>query len=122
MDGYTISRLAMAAGVSVHVVRDYVLRGLVQPAQRTPSGYGLYDEQALARLRLVRALFEAGIGLDELTRLCHALDGGGDATEFLARLRARITARRERLTALDRQLAGMASAAGACLDAESPHG
>ena len=30
MDDYTISRLAGAAGVSVHVVRDYVLRGLVQ--------------------------------------------------------------------------------------------
>ena len=26
----------MAAGVSVHLVRDYVLRGLAQPAQRTP--------------------------------------------------------------------------------------
>ena len=49
MDDYTISRLAGAAGVSVHVVRDYVLRGLVHPARRTPGGYGLYDEQALAR-------------------------------------------------------------------------
>jgi len=35
MDGYTISRSAMAAAVSVHVVRDYgALRGLAQPAQR----------------------------------------------------------------------------------------
>lgn len=41
MDGYTTSRLADAAGVSVHVVRDYVLRGLVHPARRTPGGYGL---------------------------------------------------------------------------------
>lgn len=37
MDGYTISRLADAAGVSVHIVRDYVLRGLVHPARRTPD-------------------------------------------------------------------------------------
>ncbi|NOM13140.1 mercuric resistance transcriptional repressor protein MerD, partial [Klebsiella pneumoniae] len=28
MNAYTISRLAEDAGVSVHVVRDYVLRGL----------------------------------------------------------------------------------------------
>ena len=114
MDDYTISRLAGAAGVSVHVVRDYVLRGLVHPARRTPGGYGLYDEQALARLRLMRALFEAGIGLDELNRLCHALDADGDAAECLARLRTWLAARRERLESLDRQLAGMADANVEC--------
>ena len=114
MDDYTISRLARTAGVSVHVVRDYVLRGLVHPARRTPGGYGLYDEQALARLRLMRALFEAGIDLDELARLCHALDADGDAAECLARLRTWLAARRERLESLDRQLAGMADANVEC--------
>lgn len=73
MNAYAISRLARDAGVSVHVVRDYVLRGLLHPAHRTESGYGIYDAQALVRLRFVRAAFEAGIGLHELTRLCHAL-------------------------------------------------
>jgi MerR family transcriptional regulator, mercuric resistance operon regulatory protein len=114
MDDYTISRLAGAAGVSVHVVRDYVLRGLVHPVRHTPGGYGLYDEQALARLRLVRALFEAGIGLDELARLCHALDADGDAAECLTRLRTWLAARRERLESLDRQLAGMVDANAEC--------
>ncbi|TAM55901.1 MAG: MerR family DNA-binding transcriptional regulator [Paraburkholderia sp.] len=46
MHGYTIPRLADAAGVSVHVVREYVLRGLVHPERRTPGGYGLHGEQA----------------------------------------------------------------------------
>jgi len=55
-----VSKLAQDAGVSVSVVRDYVLR----------------------------ALFEAGIGLSELVRLCHALDGqSGDAGDCLAHLR-----------------------------------
>ncbi len=49
MDSYTTYRLAAAAGVSVHVVRDYVVRGLLHPARRTPGGYGLYGEPALAR-------------------------------------------------------------------------
>jgi MerR family mercuric resistance operon transcriptional regulator len=35
MYAYTISRLAEDAGVSVHVVRDYVLRGLLHPARCT---------------------------------------------------------------------------------------
>lgn len=112
MNAYTISKLAEDAGVSVYVVRDYVLRGLLHPARRTQSGYGIFDASALARLRFVRAAFDAGIGLDALTRLCHALDGGGDdAVACLGRLRLQIAARREALMAVDRQLAKMAFAA-----------
>ncbi len=122
MDAYTISKLAFEAGVSVHIVRDYVVRGLLHPAQRTDSGYGIYDAQALGRLRFVRAAFEAGIGLHELTRLCHALDGGaGDAGECLAHLRLLISSRLETLALLDRQLARMAGPACPQAEAESHH-
>lgn len=31
MNAYSISRLAEDAGVSVHIVRDYMLRGLLHP-------------------------------------------------------------------------------------------
>jgi MerR family mercuric resistance operon transcriptional regulator len=50
MDAYTISKLASEAGVSVHILRDYVVRGLLHAAQRTNGGYGIYDAQALGRL------------------------------------------------------------------------
>lgn len=110
MNAYTISKLAKDADVSVHIVRDYVMRGLLKPARRTPNGYGIFDASGLARLRFVRAAFLAGIGLDALTRLCHALDGGDDdAGACLEYLRLQIAARREVLTAADRQLAKMAS-------------
>ncbi|WFC40267.1 mercuric resistance transcriptional repressor MerD [Pseudoxanthomonas sp. SE1] len=109
MNAYTISRLAEDAGVSVHVVRDHVLRGLVHPARRTESGYGIFDEQSLARLRFVRAAFEAGIGLDVLARLCRALDAadGADAVAQLAGLRQQLERRRESLADLEAQLAAM---------------
>ncbi len=49
-------------------------------------------------VRIVRAAFETGIGLRELTRLCHALVGGaGDADECLAHLRLLISSRLETL-------------------------
>ena len=32
MSAYTVSRLALDAGVSVHIVRDYLLRGLLRRA------------------------------------------------------------------------------------------
>lgn len=107
MEPYTTSKLATAAGVSVHIVRDYVVRGLVHPVCRTPGGHGLYDHRMLARLRLVRALFEAGIDLDELAPLCQALDADGDATEILTNLRLQLETRRQRLAAVDRQIAAM---------------
>ncbi len=62
MSAYTVSRLALDAGVSVHIVRDYLLRGLLRPVAYTTGGYGLFDDTALQRLRFVRAAFEAGIG------------------------------------------------------------
>lgn len=99
-----------------------MVRGLLRPASHTSGGYGLYDGAALKRLRFVRAAFEAGIGLNELTRLCHALDQrGGNAGECLARLRLLIAARCETLAALDRQLVSMACATRHQTEAESHH-
>lgn len=74
MTTLTVSELAQAAGVSVHIVRDHVLRGLVRPVTRSPGGYRLYDDRAVERLRLVRQAFEAGMSLGELTKLFRALD------------------------------------------------
>src|SRR3546814_3162750 len=46
MSAYTVSRLALDAGVSVHIVRDYLLRGLLRPVACTPGGYGLLDRKS----------------------------------------------------------------------------
>ena len=86
MNVYTVSRLAPDAGVSVHVMRDYMPRGLLRSVQRTAAGYGLFDAQALQRLYFVRAALDAGIGLDMLTRLCQAQNAtnGDEALAHLA--------------------------------------
>ncbi|WP_072282158.1 mercury resistance co-regulator MerD, partial [Salmonella enterica] len=96
MNAYTVSRLALDAGVSVHIVRDYLLRGLLRPVACTPGGYGLFDDAALQRLCFVRAAFEAGIGLDALARLGRALGaaGGGRAGAARAPLRRFVGGRR----------------------------
>lgn len=109
MSVYTVSRLAHDAGVSVNVVRDYLLRGLLRPVARTTGGYGLFDADALQRLCFVRAAFEAGIGLDTLGRLCRALDvaDGDEAAAHVAALRQLIEHRRQSLAKLDAQLASL---------------
>lgn len=110
MNAYTVSRLAHEAGVSVHVVRDYKVRGLLRPVARTAGGYGVFDAAALQRLCFVRAALEAGIGLDLLTRLCRALDtaDGEEASARLADLCRLVERRRLALAKLDAQLSELA--------------
>lgn len=109
--------------MSVSVVRDYVLRGLLRPSGRTAGGISIYDAHALARLRFVRAMLEAGISLAELRDLCHALDGRThDAGEFLAGLRAHVAARAAALAVLGQQLEAMESALRSGTKKPSPGG
>ena len=112
MNAYTVSHLALDAGVSVHVVRDYMLRGLLRPVACTTGGYGLFDAAALQRRGFVRAAVEAGIGLNALVRLCRALDAadGDGASAQLAVLRQLVECRREALASLEMQLAAMRTA------------
>ncbi|MBO2007386.1 mercury resistance co-regulator MerD [Serratia marcescens] len=110
MNAYTVSRLALDAGVSVHIVRDYLLRGLLRPVA-CHGGYGLFDDAALQRLARAAA-FEAGIGLGALARLCRALDAANcdETAAQLAVLRQFVERRREALANLEVQLAAMPTA------------
>lgn len=57
---YTIKEAAARSGVSVPLLRAWERRyGIVEP-ERTASGYRLYDEVALARLRTMRRLVDEG--------------------------------------------------------------
>lgn len=57
---YTIKEAASRAAVSVQVLRAWERRyGVVQPA-RSESGYRLYDEVAIDRLRAMRRLIDDG--------------------------------------------------------------
>lgn len=109
MNAYTISRLAQDAGVSAHVVRDYVLRGLLQPTGRTACGYWVFDERSLERLRFLRAAFEFGIGLDELRRLFQAVDARNSAAVMACaeRMNRLIAARQELLSVVKAELADL---------------
>jgi DNA-binding transcriptional MerR regulator len=68
-DHYRIGELARLSGLSVKTIRFYSDRGLVPPAGRTEGGYRVYDERALARLELIRALRELGASLADVERV-----------------------------------------------------
>ena len=72
---YRIGQLADVAGVPVSTVRYYERRGLLTPCDRTEANYRLYDENALDRLRFIKAAQEAGFTLGDIESLLEFQDG-----------------------------------------------
>jgi len=65
----TIGELSRRTGVPVKTLRFWSDEGLLPPATRTSSGYRLYAEDATIRLDLVRALRDAGLGIEAVKRV-----------------------------------------------------
>jgi MerR family mercuric resistance operon transcriptional regulator len=87
-------------------VRYYERRGLLRPTGRLPSGYRLYTDAAVTRIRLARQLQGLGMTLDEIAATLTAHDGGGDCASESWRL----AAARERVAAEQARLAAVAAA------------
>jgi MerR family copper efflux transcriptional regulator len=78
---FTIGKLADRAGVGIDTVRFYERRGLLPKPQRTASGYRLYDEASINRIRFVRRAKQLGFTLDEIEILLQLQDKGGRKAE-----------------------------------------
>jgi DNA-binding transcriptional MerR regulator len=74
-----IGRLAKLAGVKPDTVRYYERVGLLPKADRKRSGYRVYDEAALRRLRFIKKAQVLGFSLDEIRRIL-SLRGHGNET------------------------------------------
>lgn len=67
VDGsFTIGEVSRRTGLPVKTIRFYSDEGLLPPADRTSSGYRLYDVTAMARLELIKTLRELGLGLTDV--------------------------------------------------------
>lgn len=65
----TIGKVAAAAEVSRDTLRYYEREGLLIPAAKTASGYRVYDNDALRRIRFIRQAQECGFSLSEIRDL-----------------------------------------------------
>lgn len=65
----TRKQLAHAAGVGIESIRFYENRRLLDEPARSPSGYRIYDEAAVERLRFIRRAKELGFTLGEIEDL-----------------------------------------------------
>ena len=71
-----IGELARRAGVAPSAVRFYEAAGLLPAAQRTPSGYRLYDPAVVGRLDFIRRAQQLGLSLAEIRELIRANQNG----------------------------------------------
>ncbi len=81
---YTIREAAHRAGVTPEVLRAWERRyGVVVP-QRTASGYRLYDDGSIARLRAMRRLIDQGWTASSAAQHLISLPTDGETTDHAA--------------------------------------
>jgi len=66
---YTIGKIARTAGLHVQTLPYYERKRLLTPRTRKVSGYRLYDEEAIKRLRFIKNAQELGFSLKEISEL-----------------------------------------------------
>lgn len=98
-----IGEMAERVGVSTKTIRYYESLGLVAAPDRTPSGYRVYGEADVERLRFVRDAQATGLSLSEIASVLE-LKGSGERScthtlELLERHLAEVDAQIERLRA-----------------------
>lgn len=105
MKTYSISQIARDCGLSRSTLLFYDRLGLLRCLGRTGSGYRVYSDKDLLRLRRIRQLREAGLSLKEIRAV---LATGGNPGTRLLECRMRKTAEDIiRLKNQQRLLAGM---------------
>ena len=69
MSQLTVSKLAEQVGTSADTVRYYERIGLLPEAERSASGYRLYGDEAVERLRFIKRAQRFGLRLEAIGEL-----------------------------------------------------
>lgn len=75
---FTIGELARRSGLSRSALLYYDRIGLLKPAGHSPSGYRLYDETSVEKLRLICTYRKAGLSLDRIGELLRVSNSPGE--------------------------------------------
>jgi MerR family copper efflux transcriptional regulator len=111
----SIGTVAERAGVGIDTIRYYEREGLMPEPARRASGYRVYDESAVQRLRFIRRAKELGFTLAEIGELL-ALSADRDrgVAGVRRRAEARLEAVEQRLRELRRVQRGLKQLIDAC--------
>jgi MerR family mercuric resistance operon transcriptional regulator len=73
--GYTIGRLASAAGVNVETVRYYQRRGLIAEPDKPYSGFRQYPSTCVGQIQFIKRAQKLGFSLTEIAELLELGNG-----------------------------------------------
>lgn len=76
-----IGQLAERTGVTPDTVRFYERRGVLPLPERRASGYRVYSEDTIERIRLAKSLQANGFTLDEIIDALASMDAGTTCAE-----------------------------------------
>lgn len=110
-----IGEVASQAGVGIDTVRLYERMRLLPAAQRTTSGYRVFDAGDLERLRFIRRAKALGFTLDETRELLRlATEDDGERADVLALARHRLDDIEQRISELNAMRESLARLVTAC--------
>jgi DNA-binding transcriptional MerR regulator len=105
-DRLTIGQAAKTSGVAAKTIRYYEQIGVLRAPSRSASGYRLYDQPGVERLRFIRRARSLGLPLRQLKTLMASLDGSARQA-FRPRLRALVHAQLAAVTNQATELEGL---------------
>ena len=110
-----IGEASKATGISVKMLRYYEEIGLVQPAQRTESGYRIYSDKNIATLRFVRRARDLGFQVKQIGALLDLWENGSRASADVKSLAlAHVSELEQRRRELDEMIATLNHLARNC--------
>ena len=71
---YTVHQVSRKTGVSVRTLHHYDAIGLLKPAQVTPAGYRMYNDETLMRLQSILMFRELRFSLSEIKGMLDSPD------------------------------------------------
>jgi len=111
----TIGKLAERAGVKVGTIRYYERRGLLPEPPRSESGYRLYSQDIVARIRFIKRAKELGFSLKEIAELLSLrVDPETTCCDVKGRAEAKIAKIEEKIRALRRMKEALVKVTAAC--------
>ena len=102
----TIGQVAKTSGVAAKTIRYYEQIGVLPTPSRAASGYRLYDQPGVERLRFIRRARSLGLPLQELKTLMRTLDGEAQPA-LRPQLRALVQAQLDAVTNQITELEGL---------------
>ncbi len=111
-----IGQVASRAGVGIDTVRYYEKLGLLPTAARRESGYRVFDETTVERLRLIRHLQELGLPLDDIGAMLRAT--GATCAQESEKIRDALARTEEKIAVLEALRANLRATLVRCTTGE----